>query len=204
MSLAILLMACTGGPECDEETACPFGSVCVEGSCEVQYCSTSDGCGMEQYCANGRCTEGCAAPDDCYPGDQCDAATATCITAACDEHSDCAFREFCNEVTGECFESGAYYCGECYESGYVEGQCGSGETLCYGGYCVPSCQTQSDCPAGFECIEFYDASSGQTSYQGCLTDCDLYGDYLDELKPGQPKRLPILEEAYPTCLEVAL
>jgi len=204
VTLLFLFAACDRGPECDEQTACAFGSVCVEGSCEVQYCSTSEQCSMEQYCTNGRCTEGCAADDDCYPGEQCELGTSVCITAPCDEHSDCAFNEFCNEINGECFGAGAWYCGECYESGFVEGQCGTSETLCYGGYCVPSCQTQSDCPAGFECIEFYDVSSGETSFQGCLTDCDLYQEQLDELRPGTKMRRPVLEEAYPECREVAL
>jgi len=179
---ALALSACKAeGPECSEQEACPFGSFCVEGVCETRSCSTSAQCPMELHCAEGACAEGCAADSDCYPGDACDPETATCALAACeDSHVDCGFKEFCNNISGECFEASGYYCGEC--SG--DADCGGNGNLCYGGWCAVTCASEGDCPSGFTCIGFGDVSGNIYAY-GCYAACWAF-DAEEESRAADP------------------
>ena len=170
------IFGCGSEPECSEEVACALGSVCVEGACEVRYCSTSAQCEMEQYCSDGVCFEGCAENSDCYPGEACELETNSCGPAACtDTHEDCGYKEFCNTVTGECFDASGYYCAPCGG----DADCGGSDNFCYGGWCVVDCETDAECPASYTCIPFVDLS-GNILYYGCYTYCWLFeGDDYD-------------------------
>jgi hypothetical protein len=195
-----LLTGCTEGPECSEEEACPFGSVCVEGVCETRSCATSAQCEMEQYCAEGVCNDGCAEDSDCYPGEGCDVEAASCEAIACsDQHRDCGYKEFCNTVTGDCFEASGYYCQPCAG----DADCGGGDNFCYQDYCVVPCDTSEDCPSSFTCIPWVD-NSYNIQYYGCYTYCWLFedNDYSDGLEDSAGARpLPEVMEL-PTCLQV--
>ncbi len=164
---------CKNASECSEQVECPLGSTCVQGICQERRCATSAQCGMEQFCENGSCVDGCAADEDCYPGDACNTDIASCEAAECaDSHRDCAFKEFCNLATGDCYEATGYYCAACAD----DSDCGAEENLCYYGYCLVSCQSNEDCPSGFDCVPFVDYAGNVQSYQ-CYTICWLYDDY---------------------------
>ncbi len=167
-----LLAACSGvEAECSEDVSCEFGSVCVEGVCEAQGCATSSQCGIEQFCLDNACVDGCEADTDCRFGDGCDAQLHECVETACaDTRLDCGFGEFCSP-SGECYDAGGYYCAECQ----VDGDCGGGGNYCVGGYCGVTCEGDSDCPGGFDCLPFSDFNGNVIAYQ-CYTYCWLYGE----------------------------
>ena len=166
------LTGCNTRPECDAATPCPFGAACVENVCVERFCATSAQCGMEQHCASGRCVDGCAETSDCFAGSSCDG--GQCVKAACvDAHQDCAFKQFCNQATGECYEAGGYYCKPCGS----DADCGGGQNLCVsGGYCGAYCRDGADCPAAFDCMPYVDINGNIVSYQ-CLANCELYEDF---------------------------
>lgn len=156
--------------ECSEQTACPFGSICVSGTCQEQVCATSDQCAIEQYCtADHRCSTGCQADTDCKYGFRCDTETSTCTEKECtNSRTDCEFGQFCN-VSGECYDASGYYCRSCTD----DAECGGGGNVCYGDYCAVSCETDKDCPNGYDCLPFTDINGNVVSYQ-CYTYCWLY------------------------------
>jgi len=168
--LFLTLLACSKAPEaeCSAELACPFGEVCVEGACQAQSCVTSEQCGIEQYCKEGSCADGCAADTDCMFGDVCDADTRTCTVGECsDTRTDCGFGEFCSP-SGDCYEAGGNYCKPCE----ADGDCGAGN-YCLAGYCGVACDNDLDCPAGYDCLPLGDVSGNIITYQ-CWTSCWLY------------------------------
>lgn len=156
--------------ECSEEVACGFGSVCIEGVCEAQSCATSDQCGIEQYCSDSTCVEGCQLDSDCMFGDLCDTDLGTCAPGACtDTKLDCGFGEFCSPA-GECYEAGGYFCEPCGD----DGDCGGGGNMCLnGGYCGVTCESDNDCPGGFDCLPVQDYNGNIVANQ-CFTYCWLY------------------------------
>ncbi len=200
MSL-LALMGCEPEVQCDENTACPFGEVCFEGECKEIPCATSDQCGMEEYCLDRSCVDGCAEDSDCYPGMECNVEAAQCVASGCrDTQLDCDFREYCNTANGQCYDAGGYYCRSCND----ESDCGGGGNLClnFGGgyeYCGVECSTDTDCPAGFGCLPIGDFNGNIISYQ-CATYCWLYED--GDFPEGPPPR-PTVQEltAYPVCLQ---
>lgn len=171
--IASFLLACTArqAAECSEEVPCPFGSMCVEGVCESRGCATSEQCGIEQYCADGTCVDGCAEDADCMFGDVCNADAKTCEAGECaDTRTDCGFGEFCSPA-GECYDAGGYYCRPCQD----DGDCGGLDAgnYCISGYCGVECQTSGDCPAGYDCLPFQDGNGNIITHQ-CWTYCWLY------------------------------
>lgn len=169
--LLLWLLACGTKTEveCSEEKACPFGSSCVDGSCQEQSCATSDQCPIEQYCASDhKCVAGCEADVDCKFGDHC--VEGACEKKGCtNARTDCSFGQFCG-VSGECYDAAGYYCMAC-EDDFACGGSGSGN-VCYGGYCAVSCETDRDCPNGYDCLPFTDINGNIISYQ-CYTYCWL-------------------------------
>lgn len=171
-AMMVSLVGCgTSTYECSESKACPLGSDCVDGSCVSQGCATSDQCGIEQYCdTNNKCASGCLLDTDCKYGEYCDTEAAQCASAECsDTRTDCAFNEFCNP-TGECYDAGGYYCHDCE----TDTDCGGNGNICYSGYCSVTCESDEDCPQGYDCVGFSDISGNIVAY-GCFTSCWLYG-----------------------------
>ena len=176
--LALLLVGCDKTvAECSEEIACGFGETCVEGTCRGQSCATSAQCEMEQFCdGDGECRTGCEDDQDCYPGDVCSVTDKVCVTESCsDTRQDCAFEQFCDLYTGECYDAGGYYCAVCQD----DGDCGGNGNIClgFGGtandYCGVTCTTENDCPNGYTCAGVSDVSGNIVAYQ-CITYCWLY------------------------------
>jgi hypothetical protein len=191
--LLLALAGCGEKPECSQDSPCPFGATCQEGQCVSARCANSSQCGMEQRCEQGSCVAGCAEDADCYPGDACDTESGTCVDDPCtDAHQDCAFKEFCNAASGECYEAAGYYCRGCDG----DGDCGAEGNHCYGGYCLVECSRDADCPAGFYCYGFVD-SAGNIQYYQCFTVCEMYEDYTGSASsapmpdPALPRLLPI-------------
>ncbi|MFZ5475550.1 MAG: hypothetical protein ACOZNI_02140 [Myxococcota bacterium] len=170
MTVLWFLLGCptAGNPvECDEETACAFGSVCVDGQCEAQTCATSDQCGIEYYCKDSACVAGCELDGDCRFGDYCDTETNTCAPSKCsDAHLDCEFGQFCSQI-GECYDAGGYYCRPCED----HGDCGGGGNACYFDACQVACERQEDCPAGYVCGAIQDYN-GNILGNYCYTSCE--------------------------------
>ncbi len=177
MIALFLLLSCGGTEyECSEEVACGFGETCVQGQCVSRACATSAQCGIEQYCKEGACVEGCEVDGDCYPGDVCDVEATSCVSESCDDtREDCAFQQFCNGATGECYDAGGYYCHPCQD----DGDCGGNDNLCLSigdaesNYCGVTCESESDCPNGYTCAGISDLSGNIIAYQ-CITYCWLY------------------------------
>lgn len=165
----LLWLACSSPFECDAERPCGFGEICAEGACEAGGCATSTQCPMAHHCVDGTCASGCAAPSDCYPGDTCNG--GVCELARCeDTQLDCDYREFCDELTGECYDAGEQYCRPCDR----DADCGDGNE-CWNHHCGVDCSSAA-CPAGFTCYDFVD-DFGNVVAQQCLTYCWLYEDF---------------------------
>lgn len=194
--LLLVLSACnTVEPECSESVACDFGAICVDGQCLVQSCSTSAQCPMEHFCDRGGCTPGCADDVDCYPGDACNTALETCEQKECrDTRLDCGYKQWCNELTGDCYDASGYYCRECNG----DADCGGNGNYCYNGYCGVTCATDTDCPSGFSCLAFVD-NSGNVQFYQCYTYCWLYEDAVEQ---GADLPRPVVPPAAdPICVE---
>jgi hypothetical protein len=173
LTLLLLLGCPSKKTECDEDNPCAFGSVCVEGVCEAQSCATSSQCGIEQYCKDHSCVDGCQTDDDCKFGDLCDAAAGECVSATCtDTHLDCGFGEFCSPA-GECYDANGYYCAPCSD----DGDCGGSESgnYCLSGYCGVECVDDHDCPGGYDCLPVQDYN-GNVIAHNCYTRCYLYDE----------------------------
>ncbi len=177
------LAGCGADAECDAENLCSFGKVCIDGACVTKSCATSTQCPMEHTCVDGTCEAGCGEDDDCYPGDTC-SEDGACTAKACDDtRVDCGFKEFCNEFTGECYEAGGYYCKACNDD-LDCGPEGSGN-YCYAGYCGVTCESDIDCPSGFQCYAFSNTEGVQ--FYNCWTACWVYEDAeTGTVAPGQP------------------
>ena len=191
-SFILFMLGCSGNneaAECSEDTPCGFGAVCVEGTCVSNSCATSAQCSMEQYCDKGSCVEGCAADDDCYPGDYCNDELQVCDKAPCtNSQIDCDFKEFCNTGTGECIEASGYYCRDCEQ----DSDCGGNGNVClhFGqerDFCGVTCEVESDCPSGFSCFDVTDEEGRPT--RQCLTYCWLYIE-----RPEAPSEPPSFAE----------
>lgn len=181
----LLLGGCAKEPaECSQEVPCEFGEVCIGGQCESGRCSTSAQCPMEHTCKNRNCEKGCSTDNDCYPGSMCDMESGQCASAPClDTQVDCGYREFCNTVTGECYDAGNLYCKPC-DRDNEELDCGS-DNICFAGHCGVDCSEGKECPGGFDCYPFNDESGNIVTWQ-CITYCWLYEDY----KPGAFAKAP--------------
>jgi len=199
--IIMALLACKPAIECSESLACEFGSVCVEGICLEVPCSTSAQCGMEEFCSDRQCVEGCEVDSDCYPGDQCNTTIAECEAAECrDTQLDCGFKEFCNPANGQCYEVDGYYCKPCVDNGSCGGDDSGNLCLNFGGgykYCGVECESDRDCPAGFGCLPIGDFNGNIYSFQ-CATYCWLYGD--DERSTAAPPP-PLPGDLDPVCTE---
>jgi hypothetical protein len=200
MIWAILLMACDPEVECDAETACEFGSVCVEGFCEEIPCATSAQCEPGQFCADRACQEGCQEDSDCLPGTICNTDVQECVDRGCrDTQLDCSWGEFCNQASGECYDAGGYYCKSCADNS----DCGDDGNMCVGiggdNVCGVECADDADCPAGFGCLGVSESLTGPIISYQCLTYCWL-GDESDDWSKAPPRPVAVdIGPILPTC-----
>jgi hypothetical protein len=179
--VAVVLSACGGGDfECSEAVPCTgFGETCVDGTCVLRACSSNVDCPMENVCAGRSCEPGCYTDRDCYPGDACNVAEGVCEPRGCiTTHVDCGFKQFCNSLTGECYDAGGVYCRPCSQRSVVQDCNGgnpSGTNQCWNNFCTVDCSAGRECPSGFDCYPFGDNSGNIITWQ-CLTYCWLYDD----------------------------
>jgi hypothetical protein len=178
-ALCLILLSCEKQVgECSENVPCTgFGETCVKGKCEAQSCANNSQCGMEQYCEDGSCASGCTEDTDCYPDSFCNTEKKKCEASGCRSTTlDCDFQQFCDVSTGECYDASGYYCRECLS----DEECGGNGNTClswgiYGSFCGVTCETETDCPSGYNCIGLTDSSGNVVSKQ-CITYCWLYGE----------------------------
>ena len=161
--------ACSSNADCDE------GAICNDDEqCEDVDCVTSADCDIFEYCSDDyECEEGCSEDSDCIAGETCNTETNECEPYGCrNTQLDCAYGQYCDQVTGTCYDDDRPHCGEC------DIYTGSG---CSGGQCLVSrtanqCNTAyngTDCPTGMDCAVFdYDDSSF------CFSDADCTGGML--------------------------
>ncbi len=183
--LSLVLMSCqTTEVECADDNSCGFGETCVAGVCTAKGCANSSQCAMEEHCQSGDCVEGCAEDSDCYADGICNFETGVCEDAPCRSTTlDCPFKEYCDTLTGDCYEASGYYCRECPSE--TDEECGGNGNIClgfgaYGNWCGVTCEAESDCPSGFTCVDIVDGTGNPISKQ-CITYCWLYID--DESGP---------------------
>ena len=182
LTLCLLALFGCGGPEvapsCLEAgQACGEGEVCVQGLCRVVECTDSIECAFSEHCDldTFTCVDGCEVDLDCMAAEVCE--SSVCVTAMCEEtHLDCPIGSFCETDSGLCFEDG-YWCNSCDSNTDCEQgfQCIGSSTAAF---CYTRCESNDDCPAGFGCsvIPFTDGSTQQLCYSDCelLTDNGLY------------------------------
>jgi len=160
--------------ECEQNLNCPADQVCTDGKCAARLCLDSSTCPMETFCSDedGTCKGGCQGDRDCYPYHRCDE-DGRCVENGCRNTSlDCGLGQFCNELTGECFDAGGAYCHTCE----VDSDCG-GSSFCLdigapGGqrYCLVDCSMGQECPRGYPCVDIVNGG-GAVVGMGCYARC---------------------------------
>jgi len=91
------------------------------------------------------------------------------VSAECsDTRLDCGFGEFCSPA-GECYEAAGFYCHSCNDNG----DCGGNGNTCLSGTCGVTCNTDADCPGGFDCYPVSDYAGNVVTHQ-CWTDCSRW------------------------------
>ena len=158
---------------CLQGLACAEGEVCVEGTCRIVDCTDSADCAFGEYCDldTFACLDGCLEESDCL-------ATETCSQNECTERvcentqTDCPLGQFCDSDDGTCFEDG-YWCDACT----TDAQCPS-DARCVVfddtySWCVRTCDSDVDCPAGFVCIEDGIQLPSGAFVNYCYAACDL-------------------------------
>lgn len=184
-----LLWVCVGCDDtqpCVGAENCPPDAACVAGACQPRECFSNTDCPMEQRCdlEPGQCEPGCSDDRDCYYGQTCTG--GSCVTKPCTStRLDCDAGEFCDVFTGECFTAAGPYCTSCSASE----QCGGGNNLCAyvsgeGPYCLPECNADRPCPAGYDCLAI--ERGGGPAYYVCVTLCH----YLEEVEAGAARISP--------------
>ena len=159
---AVCLDGCADDTDCRDEYICSEAMVCQPRCLDDADCLPNDFCAV----ASGQCRpviEGvtvgasCSNDSDCGINGLCVTDSdgwpeGFCLAADCDEsyaQSSCPDNSAC--VAAE--ESGIAVCMVPCET---DDQCRD-EYLCFGGFCMPGCQADSDCPQGDSC----DAASGR-------------------------------------------
>jgi len=155
---------------------CIGTTFCEDGMCGKtcdSFCSTSDDCGMEEYCASdGTClpfmacdqTEDCSNPDNTFLSDSC-VGTTTCEKGTCAKtcdrfcstNDDCREQEYCSS-DGTCRTIGT--CAQVKDCDNLVSVGCVGTTTCDEGVCSKKCDTF--CSTSDDCgMEEYCASNGK-------------------------------------------
>jgi len=142
---------CIPTAACTLDDHCPFGQICTGNRC-VNGCRRDEGCPLRQACVSGQCQDFCRDNQLCPQPNQ-----------------------FCASSTGVCsLHPGRVDCLDCnvgnnaFTCSQNNGTClvfiGEGQTR---QFCGVDCQTDADCPAGYDCdgVIFGCFSVGSTS--GC-------------------------------------
>jgi len=178
-----VVAGCPSGPQCEIPSDCPEGQTCNSaGQCITQSCTSSNDCEVESYCnlEAAQCTAGCLNDRDCLPTHVCDQDAKRCITPGCrSTELDCNVGEFCNALTGECYDAGGMYCAECESREDCNGGNPDGPNWCLrmGGnsqtYCGVDCSQGQPCPRGYDCLRVITVGQVTVAYQ-CAAPCWEY------------------------------
>lgn len=174
--LSVFATACVGGAaktECSSITDCDEKQICSdEGVCEDVDCVTSEDCDLGEYCSDdNECEDGCSEDSDCAAGERCD--DNECEPYGCrDTQLDCEYGQYCDPVTGECYDSDFQECTRSCDL-TVEGSCGSDYCLAtaVNGECNYN-YNGTDCPAGNDCVL---TAVDDASF--CFSDTDCQAGY---------------------------
>ena len=117
----ILGLACLQTPQeqgpCGSSADCADGEACNQGECVDAACLSSADCDIDQFCnPSYECEEGCIEDSDCIAGESCNADTRECQVDGCrDTNLDCELGQYCDQTTGECYDSDERHCTTCTE-----------------------------------------------------------------------------------------
>ena len=171
--LTVVLSGCGTQSGCVDNAGCADLQVCARpsadrpGVCTNVECVTNEQCALGNFCneAGYFCEPGCTSDLDCRAGETCDTTTNTCNAYGCrDTNLDCGYGEFCEN--GSCVENGRPFCEPCL----TNFDCGPGGLCVSDGvttHCFETCNSQADCPRGYQCGEFVIDDPG--TY--CGADC---------------------------------
>jgi hypothetical protein len=169
------------GVECTDSGDCNIDEgeliACVDGNCRAVDCLSSTDCALGSFCDSEddfACVTGCRQDNDCLAGYSCDG--NDCRRDACRSTVlDCDFLEVCDQDSGECervdddtcarcdlrgnqFDNNSTVTDFCDDTFLGHEDCGS-NWLCAGGqpgdstgHCLPPCESNDDCPHGFQCV----------------------------------------------------
>lgn len=158
--------------ECLDNAMCDAGQVCFDGSCRTAECTSSDSCGVGQFCdpRGYVCKPGCLSDGDCQAGEECDRDNRVCVERGCrTTELDCPVGDFCDATSGECFESEPAMCDKTCDVGSLSNSCPNG-TECEVTTISGTCTSDSSCESGYRCDLFTDGKK-YCHQDFCLSTC---------------------------------
>jgi len=135
---------------CEDDTSCPEGTICQDGTCVETTCTEDIDCPEGQTCESGTCAECTEDTEDtdCPVGEVCNDDNE-CVE--CTENDDCPMWTVCNTETNECVEclenSDCFFSGEptCNEETNECVECTEEDTS--------NCEEGEICNENNECVE---------------------------------------------------
>jgi hypothetical protein len=198
--------ACGQDADCADIGA---GYKCVSGTCTApeDQCFDQTQCQSGQVCADGKCTDGCTADDDCSAGWQCDVDKGICSipTQPCQITSDCASSGLVC-VDGACVpKSPDGTCDDGFvwvENGCIPNQsptfvcaqdgtqdaCASG-SICLHHSCYISCETPNE--SACDALPTFDQCKTVTTTSGAHDVCGSADNLGGECDPTSGLECPV-------------
>ncbi|GAB4304285.1 MAG: hypothetical protein Kow0090_19850 [Myxococcota bacterium] len=152
-------------PECENDSDCSDGKICVGGSCKFE-CESASECPAPLLCLANKCAP-CSDNAECGEGEFC--SSGACIDAEC-------------QADGDCTDAGKSKCENyiCVPECATDDDCTEeGLAKCSGGACVPEC----DVTAAGECVEpniCKPFGKGAACKPECVDASECVNDFLCE------------------------
>jgi hypothetical protein len=151
-------MACFSNLDCDSGSICDIDS----GECiSSTSCTTDFHCDLGAICQSGTCQAGCHSSADCDLGNFEICVDSTCRFGLCENNNYCEFGRVCNIQTHTCEQPTEPHCtsgcsATCEDCALYEGPCGDPANVCVRKdletHCWVECQTEDECPSGYQCV----------------------------------------------------